>query len=305
MELLAYIKELILLNDCVIVPGFGGFITTYKPAGLQSSRFTPPGKSVSFNRKLNFNDGLFINYIAEKEGLNYVVAGRKADLLVQELNYRLTEGEEISIPGIGTLQYNDQENLIFTPKPEGNLNLDAFGLSAFTYESLFARNHVQKPIPPQKRDVNQVMFQKRSLKKVLVAVPLLFALAVIPLKNNTVNLQQSNLVSLPDMITLSEPLPQPVTETNQELTEEVEAEQAVLEDHRYFMIGGSFRSEDNADTFISMMNDQGFDAKNIGFIKGLHYIALDSFDSLEEAKTARNDFKLKSPDSDVWIYVKE
>ena len=96
MELLAYIKELLLLNDCVIIPGFGGFVTNYKQAGLNASNFTAPSKSVSFNKKLNFNDGLFINHVASELGINYIAARKKIDLMVQELNYRLTDGDRIT-----------------------------------------------------------------------------------------------------------------------------------------------------------------------------------------------------------------
>ena len=123
---------------------------------------------------LNFNDGLFINHVASQEGLNYIAARKKVDLLVQELNYRLTDGEEVAISGLGSLQYDEQQHLVFTPKIEGNLNIDAFGLTSFSYESLFARQIARKAISQENREAVEVIFQKRSLKKVLLAVPLLF-----------------------------------------------------------------------------------------------------------------------------------
>ncbi len=303
MELLAYIKELLLLNDCVIIPGFGGFITNYKPSTVHASRFTPPTKSVSFNKKLNFNDGLFINHVASQEGINYVAASQKVDLLVQELNYRLTDGEEISISGLGVLRYDAEENLIFTPRVESNLNLDSFGLAPFNYETLFARRQ-KAAATTRERDAVQVIFQKRTLKKVLVAVPVLLALALTPLKNNKENLLKSDLGTIAEMMTAQTPAAKPVAEENAEVTaEEIQAKQEV--EHRYFMIGGSFRDEENAVSFVSQMKAKGYDAKNIGIIKGLNYISLGSFASLDEARSARDEYKVKSPGSGVWIYVKE
>jgi len=304
VEILAHIKELLLLNDCVIIPGFGGFVSSYKSAGFHASRFTPPSKSVSFNRQLNFNDGLFINYLAGKEGISYFAASKKVSLLVQELNYRLTDGEEVYVPGVGFLQYNDHENLLFTPKINGNLNLDAYGMPSFSYEIPHTRNQIIPATSQRERDAVQVIFQKRILKKVLVAVPLLFVLAMTPLKNNKENLQISGLASLTEMMSVKEPGPNPVEKTSRKAEENELEKQAEV--HPYYMIGGSFRSIENADAFMIQMKEKGYPhTRNLGIIKGLHYIALDSFASFNEARTAQEEFKLKSPGSGVWIYIKK
>ena len=314
MELLAYIKELLLLNDCVIIPGFGGFVTNYKQAGLQASQLTPPQKSVSFNKKLNFNDGLFINHVATKEGLNYITARKKVDRMVQELNYRLTDGEEISITGLGSLHYDEQQHLVFSPKVEGNLNLDAFGLNPFSYESLFARQVARKAIFQQEHPAADVIFPKRNLKKVLVAVPLLLALAVIPLKNNVSNIQQSDLVNIKGMMmatevslntengsraeTASVPNDAPETESNEAVDPSAEVPA------RYFLIAGSFRNSSNAQLFISQLDDKGFQGTDLGVIKGLHYISLGGFVTIDEALSACTNYKSQSPGSGAWIYKK-
>ena len=313
MELLAYIKELLLLNDCVIIPGFGGFVTNYKQAGLHASQFTPPGKSVSFNKKLNFNDGLLINHVASEEGLNYIAARKKVDLMVQELNYRLTDGEDINIPGLGDLHYDEQQHLVFTPKIEGNLNIDAFGLDAFSYESLFSRQVARKAISQQDRQAVEVIFRKRSLKKVILAVPLLFALAVIPLKNNTTHIQKSDLSSIREMV-MPTTTPAVVEETPsaeetatvdaEELTEAAPVEEiAVATPARYFLIVGSFRAEENAQTFIGQLDEKGYQGTDLGVIKGLHYISLGGYTTIDDALSARTNYE-KQTGSGSWIYKK-
>ncbi len=316
MELLGYIKELLLLNDCVIIPGFGGFVTNYKQAGIHSSQFTAPGKSVSFNKKLNFNDGLFINHVASAEALNYIAAKKKVNLLVQELNYRLTDGEEVLIPGLGSLQYDEQQHLVFKPDIAGNLNVDAFGLGAFSYESLFARQVARKAVSQQDRQAVEVIFQKRSLKKVLVALPLLFGLAVIPLKNNTSILQKSNISDIREMM-LPKPAPvqeEIVPEETFDATTEVSAvesdeiaEETIStfnEENRYFLIVGSFRNKANAQVFIDQLDDDGFQGTDLGIIKGLHYISLGGFTNIDDAMEARGNYMSQSKGSGAWIYKK-
>lgn len=311
MELLAYIKELLLLNDCVIIPGFGGFVTNYKQAGVHSAQFTPPGKSVSFNRKLNFNDGLFINHVASEEGLNYIAARKKVDLLVQELNYRLTDGEEVIIPELGSLQYDEQQHLVFTPKIEGNLNIDAFGLTAFSYESLFARQIARKAISQEDRQAVEVIFQKRSLKKVLLAVPLLFALAVIPLKNNTSHIQKSDMSYIREMMAPAQTsAPEETVFAEETALEEANVEVAPVEEKvqeapaRYFLIVGSFKNEENADLFIRQLDKKGFQGTNLGVIKGLNYISLGGYANIDAAMSARDNYMAQSKGSGAWIYKK-
>lgn len=305
MELLAFIKELLLLNDCVIIPGFGGFVSNYKPAVLHAARFTPPAKTVSFNKKLNFNDGLFINYVAEKEGVNYFLASRKLNLLVEEMNYRLTDGEEVLIPEIGTLRYDDHENLIFTPKVSCNLNPDAYGLSSFTYETLYVRNQAaKKAVPQARKDAAQALFQKRTLKKVLIMAPLLIALAVTPLKNNKENFQGSSLGNFTEMITLDKPVSQAEIMEKQEAVVAKAAENAAP-DHQYFVIGGSFKSDENAANFFARLKEEGYPARDLGIIQGLHYIAIESFASFGEAQKGHGEYTSKVPDSGAWIYIKK
>lgn len=305
MELLNYIKELLLLNDCVIIPGFGGFLGNYKPALIQSTTFSPPSKAVSFNEKLKFNDGLFINHIADKEGEHYFAVNKRVKLLVQEMNYRLTDGEAIHIDGIGDLFYDQNESLAFSPVIAENLNLDGYGLKPFNFETLYAKKLAGSKILEENRDAVQVFFQKRTLKKVLVAIPVLFALALVPIKNNNENLQiqKSDLSSLADMMMAREKVHKAAPEAK--FVAEAARIEEQAQNHRYFLIGGSFRDESNAIKFIQQKTTEGYAARDLGVIKGLHYIALDSFARFGEAKSAQEQIHSKSPASGVWIYVKK
>ena len=81
MKLEQYISELLYQYDCVVVPGLGGFVANYKSATIQpiQNTFSPPSKSISFNKNLNANDGLLANLIAQKEGVIFDVAIKKID----------------------------------------------------------------------------------------------------------------------------------------------------------------------------------------------------------------------------------
>jgi hypothetical protein len=73
MDITAFIRELLFSHDCVIVPGFGGFIGNYNPARIDksTSTFYPPVKQISFNRNLNHNDGLLVGRVSGFSKVSY------------------------------------------------------------------------------------------------------------------------------------------------------------------------------------------------------------------------------------------
>ena len=67
IELAQHIEVLLLENDCVIVPGFGGFIAHYAPAMrvAEENLFLPPTRTIGFNPQLTLNDGVLVqSYMA-------------------------------------------------------------------------------------------------------------------------------------------------------------------------------------------------------------------------------------------------
>ena len=55
IELARHIEILLLENDCVIIPDFGGFIAHYQPARYikEENLYLPPVRTIGFNPQLN------------------------------------------------------------------------------------------------------------------------------------------------------------------------------------------------------------------------------------------------------------
>ncbi|MBV1923780.1 MAG: SPOR domain-containing protein, partial [Flavobacteriaceae bacterium] len=94
MQLASYINDLLFRYECVIIPGFGAFLTQYHSAKIDeiSNTFTPPGKLVSFNRQLQTNDGLLANYIATIEKCSYETSLQRIRNFTGKLSLQLSEG---------------------------------------------------------------------------------------------------------------------------------------------------------------------------------------------------------------------
>ena len=74
IELDRHIEILLLDNDCVIVPGFGGFVAHHVEARYDKSdnSFLPPLRSLGFNPHLkNINDSLLAQSYVEAYDISY------------------------------------------------------------------------------------------------------------------------------------------------------------------------------------------------------------------------------------------
>ena len=124
------IHDLLFLHDCVIVQGFGGFLTHYRPARLDEQRrlVHPPSKDLSFNRHLVRQDGLLVDRLIRREGLDFQDAKDKIEEELAEWRWKLQRQGRLEISGVGTFFHDTEHNLQFEPDKRVNFLKDAFGL---------------------------------------------------------------------------------------------------------------------------------------------------------------------------------
>ena len=136
MNLSKYIVDLLVKNNCVIVPDFGGFIANYNPAIIDELRHKiyPPSKRILFNPNLLSNDGLLANYVSTQVGHNYSDSLGLIDEVVAEWKVKLNNGERISIGEVGFI-YEVDHKIQFEQDREFNLYLGAYGLSIVSFVS--------------------------------------------------------------------------------------------------------------------------------------------------------------------------
>jgi len=124
---LTYISEMLTTHDAVVIPGFGGFITKYKPARIstESGLIHPPTKYIAFNEQLDIHDNTFPRYLDEKTSAHY--SPRLFDHFVDQLKRQLSGNQVIVIPKVGRL-YQDFEGATHFMPDLLNLNNDTFSL---------------------------------------------------------------------------------------------------------------------------------------------------------------------------------
>ncbi|MFB6340543.1 SPOR domain-containing protein [Saccharicrinis sp. FJH62] len=136
-NLTGYIKDLLLMHDCVIIPQFGGFVSSYKPAYFDPTlkRFFPPSKEIAFNSKLTHNDGLLCQQIMKHEHRSFAESVDIIQSSVQHAESKL-DNEMVLLSGLGKLERREDGLLLFEPEKENQLLKASYGLASFSMNEL-------------------------------------------------------------------------------------------------------------------------------------------------------------------------
>ena len=130
-ELTAHIENLLLTNDCVIVPSFGGFVTYRLPAKWveEQNSFLPPVRTVGFNPRLQLNDGLLVQSYMSFYGTSFPDAHKRVLRGVKALKEKLYSEGKIDFPSLGTLRLSLDGSFHFTPYIDGVNSPELYGLA--------------------------------------------------------------------------------------------------------------------------------------------------------------------------------
>ena len=137
-ELAKHIEVLLLENDCVIVPGLGGFIAHNCPAEFKESAniFCPPVRTIGFNPQLIMNDGLLVQSYMQTYNTDFPDATRKIEKIVSHIKDELYKEGQVEIDNIGTLYYNMMGTYGFEPYQNNFHSPYLYGLGSFTISTL-------------------------------------------------------------------------------------------------------------------------------------------------------------------------
>lgn len=317
LEISRYIKDLLFIHDCVILPGLGGFVANYSPAEENplTNEMLPPSKAVSFNRNLKQNDGLLINCLAEAEKLTYSEAERAIDLYIEDITVRLRRRERVVFSELGDLFYNKRHKLQFEPAKNINFLADLFGMESFELPDLIIEEnpHIRSLI------IKENFWNRFSLKRkayAAVTIPFFLGLALIPVNINN-NQHQSTasfsmMESTPDVQkTKSVKLNSKISPANELVSfnpviiyakPKADIKNKSVKG-KYYLIAGSFANIENAKILKTVIEANSYPAKIIKN-KNLFAVALSKFNSKKEADRFRRKVLQKNPNASCWVLQK-
>ena len=133
-----HIAKLLLSNDCVIVPGFGGFMAHHIEAYYdeENRQFYPPHRTLGFNQQLTMNDSLLAQSIVEECDMSYPEAINAIEEKVAEMKQAIETNGRLTFNGLGTIGIGENGKYDFTPCKTGILTPTLFALDTFEIKSL-------------------------------------------------------------------------------------------------------------------------------------------------------------------------
>ena len=138
IKLERHIEILLLSNDCVIVPDFGGFMAHHVDARYdgRDNMFLPPLRTIGFNPQLKINDSLLAQSYVEAYDISYPEALRCIEEEVNEIRQVLENTGKYEFNNIGIIYLNDNGNYSFAPCEAGLLTPNYYGLGGFEMKPL-------------------------------------------------------------------------------------------------------------------------------------------------------------------------
>ena len=309
MQLATYISDLLYRYECVIIPGFGAFLTQYRSAAItpETQTFHPPGKSIMFNRQLQTNDGILANYIASVEQCSYEIALSRIRNFTGNLSLQLSEGKTVTLKHIGDFSLNNEKSVQFVPLEGGNFSTASFGLTSLNAGLISRESKEEKALH---EDNTPLLFtpEKRTTTPYLKYAAIgLIALAISGfggLKIYESGVKEHNFAEKQKAETR-------VENQIQQATFVIENPLPTLritvpkQTGKYHIVAGAFRVEANAQKKISQLAAKGYSPKLIGKNRyGLHQVIYSSHQERREALQALRTVK-NTENKDAWLLVQE
>lgn len=222
MEVIQAIRKLLFLEDCVIIPGLGGFVSQYRPAVIDkaTNTFIPPAKEIVFNNELLQNDGILVSFIEKQDNIPSALAREQVDFFVDETRKQLELGKDVAIPGVGHFHLDAARAVSFLSDAGTNLFLDSFGLAPVHLRDL---PHELKPAvskvltTTREESPRTIEFAVEEIKKsrghanlrrIAIAMPLLIAFSLLPYNSrvtDTLTSSRASLIPEPSLYRLNYP----------------------------------------------------------------------------------------------------
>ena len=309
-----YISELLYLHDCVIIPGFGGFVGNKKSAYIHpiSGIIYPPSKAFLFNKNLRQNDGLLATHIARMEGIELSKTTDLIEDFVKKIQSELEQRSAFKLQNVGTFTKGREGNISFLQDKSYNYNLASFGMQA---------NHkakkVERTISQDKevilKSIGQKDFGKTLRRAAAVLIPLI-GLSLIGITQeeniNKVYSQMANLnpfTSTKTEIVALETKPEVVIEIVAPTITKVKEETVkiaipiVEQSKTYFIIAGAFAEKKNADRLLYKLSNLNYKPS---IVKGgnLMRVSYNSFQDRENALLALAE--IRKENKSAWLLTK-
>jgi hypothetical protein len=319
VDLAFYIRNLLYNHEVVIIPGFGAFLTKYKPAEINSSEkiVTPPSKYLAFNCALTQTDGILANYITTNKKISNPEAELYIEREVSLLNKKLDSEETILLDGIGYLSKKDGV-IRFEREQDANFYTDTFGLSKVEFRNVEVKLTSPKDFeaPVRKKShawiymliilfifiggITYVYFYYPGLAKKALGI------FQHPVVQNKVVPEKDSLKNEKDTSSLQKFYDSATNKKNALAIKQLKPNNAkmVAPGTKFYIIAGSFNTFERAAKFSKQQNKQGNKSEVIQFNQNTFRVSLGEFEDKEQGLEELGKIRAIKGNESAWLLSK-
>lgn len=149
------VKELILDNDEVALPGIGSFIAEIVPSVFSDKGYTinPPYRRLAFRQNGSGDENMVIDFYARCNNIDTPTASRIIREFLEEMKRVLETKKSIVFPGLGKLRATKENYFFFVADEDLDIYPEGFGL-----EPISLKTHEETPA-----EVSATMAALRSI----------------------------------------------------------------------------------------------------------------------------------------------
>ena len=339
IQLGRHIEILLLDNDCVIVPDFGGFVAHHVSARYDEDdhSWLPPMRTLGFNAQLRINDSLLAQSYVNAYDISYPEALRRIENEVEEF--------EPCEAGILSPAYYGLDACSFvTLKEARGMNAANVALQASTEpvelpqptssDSPALLDFADNGEPEEEHVIRIKMSWVRNIAAIAAAVIAFFVMAT-PIANSDLRTRamsdlKGNLLyklipqdtNMAPATPIAESVQQQTAESAKEATDTTVVAETVrvaekadstakpkatatatATDKTYCIVLASHVRKDNAETYVEKLKKQGYNAE-IYVHKSVVRVVYGSYKTEAEAYKQLNRLTDKEEFFDAWVYKK-
>src|SRR5699024_2790780 len=308
IDIVNHINELLFRYECVIIPGFGAFLTHHQSAYIdtETNAFMPPSKTLSFNRQLQTNDGLLAAHLAKIYDLSYQEALQDLREQVQIWTEQLENKTPLNFVQLGVIESDQEGKWQFRPDPKNIFQATSFGLGpidrvAVSRKELSSPKQKAVPIHTEKASGSSVLKYIRYTGTAAAIALILGIGGFTWYKNDTqqYNLAQQKLAEQElekQFHTASFTIANPLPAITLSFTKE---------NRPYHIVAGAFREVENAEYRVAQLQSEGDTARILREnAYGLHEVVYNSYASKREAINELHKI-VRTQNENAWLLVME
>ena len=317
-ELALHIEYLLKRHDCVIVPGFGAFLASRRRAAYSPEGVLPSSVEFFFNSAVCNDDGLLASSFARRNRLSFEEARLVLAEESESLRTAIDSYGEATIGRVGVLRRGEEGTITFHPLRSAQAYAEAIGMPPIRLAGITSDDETKKQEGEKSGKTARKFRTDRNyyiaINKVFARTAVCFALVAavslsLMLGRQTIQNEQQYASIVPVAVkapqtTVSPKETKKASATRPEpavRTKTISETDHQADTDRFFLIVATFRTQTEADRFISHNNDSRLHSVASG---KMVRVAAAASSVREDLQAMMRDKDFRADYSDCWIWEK-